>query len=68
MINFYNRITKQKQEQLFYDNGILDKEGRLTDDGLRVFADLLFIGKTTQEAKDLIQKEIEEDIKKNKKD
>ena len=68
MINFYNRITKQKQEQLFYDNGILDKEGRLTDEGLRVFADLLFIGKTTTEAKDLIQKEIEDDIKKNKKD
>ena len=68
MINFYNRITKQKQEQLFYDNGILDKEGRLTEEGLRVFTDLLFIGKTTQEAKDLIQKEIEEDIKKNKKD
>jgi len=68
MINFYNRITKQKQEQLFYDNGILDKEGRLTEEGLKVFVDLLFIGKTTIEAKDLIQKEIEEDIKKNKKE
>jgi hypothetical protein len=66
MINFYNRITKQKQEQMFYDNGILDAEGRLTSEGLKVFVDLLFIGKTTIEAKDLIQKEIEEDIKNNK--
>lgn len=64
MINFYNRITKEKQEQMFFDNGILNAEGRLTDEGRRIFIDLLFIGKTTEEAKSLIEKEIEKELKK----
>lgn len=62
MINFYNRITKKKQEQLFYDHGILNEEGRLTDEGMSIFLDLLFIGKSAEEAKSLIQAEIEKEL------
>lgn len=58
MINIFNRITKDVQEQLFYEAGILNSEGRLTEEGREIFTDLLFLGKTTEEAKVLIEVEI----------
>jgi len=66
MLNFFNRITKAQQEQMFFENGVLDKEGRLTDEGMKTFVDLLFIGKTPEEARNLIQKEIEKEIERKK--
>ncbi|HEX9059129.1 MAG TPA: hypothetical protein VF941_03025 [Clostridia bacterium] len=65
MKNYFNKITKAKQEQLFYDHGILNAEGRLTDEGQTLFLDLLFIGKTPEEAKKAIQDEIEKELKKH---
>lgn len=66
MINIFNKITKSQQEQMFFDYDILNSEGRLTESGAKIFLDLLFIGKTTEEAKSLIQEEIKKEIKNKK--
>lgn len=58
MTNIFNRITKGVQEQLFYRHGILTGEGRLTCEGRETFVDLLFLGKTPEEAKNLMAAEL----------
>lgn len=63
MINLFNKITKSKQEQLFYSHGILNEEGRLTEEGQDIFIDLLFLGNSVEQAKSLIQAEIEKESK-----
>ena len=65
MKNIFGAITKSKQEQLFYKAGVLNTEGRLTSEGMETFIDLLFLGKTTEEAKTLMEKEIKKQFKKH---
>jgi hypothetical protein len=54
MVNIFNRITKGNEDQLFYEVGILDENGRLTQEGRNTFLDLIFIGKSPEEARRLI--------------
>ena len=65
-MNIFNRISKSEQEKLFYEGGVIGDNGRLTKDGQETFVDLLFIGKTIEEAKKLMQEEIVKEKKERK--
>lgn len=63
MANIFNRITKGNEDQILYEVGILDENGRLTQEGHRTFLDLLFVGKSIEEARKLIVAEAEKEKK-----
>jgi len=58
MQNVFTRIVRKKEDSLFYKHGILNEAGRLTTEGRQDFIDLLFLGKTPEEARELILKEV----------
>ena len=60
-MNIFHKITKTKQDQLFFEHDILGSDGRLTIEGLKVFVDLLFVGKSIEEARKLIEEEIKKE-------
>lgn len=51
-------LTKTKEDQMLFSEGVISENGRLTDDGRKLFVDLLFQGNTLKEAKQLIVSEI----------
>lgn len=59
MFNIFERITRKKTDAILFEMGVIGESGRLTEQGARAFVDLLFIGKTPEEARSLIVKECE---------
>ena len=51
MNNFFTRITKKKEERELMECGVLNENGRLTEEGGQTFVDLVFSGMTTEEAR-----------------
>lgn len=41
----YNLLTKKKDDLLLYEEGVLNDNGRLSEEGRRLVIDLLFQGK-----------------------
>lgn len=59
-MSIYSLITRGKDDRVLYKQGVLNSDGRLSDSGMRDFLDLLFIGKTPQEAHDVMLKAAQE--------
>ena len=57
MKNFFRGILRGGDDKYFFDAGVVSESGRLTEDGTRLYVDLLFTGKTHKQARDFILKE-----------
>ena len=58
MSNLFWRIVKGGEDQLLFEEDLLAESGRLTPEGSKLFIDLLFLGKTQEEARVTIIREI----------
>lgn len=63
MFDIFHQITRSTEDKLFFKYGVLNEAGRLTDDARRAFVDLLFIGKTADEARKAMLAEVRAEAK-----
>lgn len=65
-MNLYQKITKGNDDHYLFKAGILNQDGRLSEEGLKTFIDLLFIGKNPNEIRQILVKEAKEELEQNK--
>ena len=65
-MKIFERITKGAEDYLLYENGILNSEGRLSEEGRKDVLDLLFLCKDIKEIRGLLIAEIKEINKQSK--
>lgn len=66
MKNLFQSIVHGGEEQVLFKCGVTGENGRLTDDGLNLFVDLMFKGGSPSEARKQIIEASKLELKSNK--
>ena len=64
-MDLFITLTKGKEDQLLYEDGVLAQSGRLTDAGRALVVDLMFQGKSIADIRKLMVEAIKENKKSN---